>query len=57
MKKQVPVNIAAAIDTWLSGASELFTAICGESFTRREVLMTGIGTLAMMAAVAAGGIA
>lgn len=46
---------SSAIGAWLDSESESFTALCGESFTHREVLQTAAGTLALMAAVAVGG--
>ena len=51
------MSIAAAITGWLDSESVSFTAICGEQVTHREVLRTAIGTLALLAAVVAGGAA
>lgn len=42
------MSIAAAIGMWLSSESKSFTALCGESFTHGEVIMTAIGTVAIL---------
>ena len=49
------MSITAAMGLWLDAESESFTAMCGECFTHREVLLTLAGTLMLMAAVAVGG--
>lgn len=56
MEREMRMTIAAALRAWLDGESRMFTALCGESFTRREVVKVGLGTLAILAAaIAAGG--
>ena len=55
MKSKKSLSIAAAIEMWLDAESVSFTALCGESFTHREVLQTAAGVLTMFAAVAVGG--
>lgn len=45
------MSIEAAIAMWLNAESSTFTALCGESFTRREVMNTGLATIAVIAAV------
>ena len=48
MKKQETISIAAAVDDWLHAESKSFTALCGESFTHAEVIMTAIGPAAVL---------
>jgi hypothetical protein len=48
MKKQVTMSAASAISEWLNAESKSFTAMCGESFTHAEVIMTAIGTVAIL---------
>lgn len=48
MKKQATMSIAAAIQGWLCSESRSFTALCGESFSHGEVIMTAAGTLAII---------
>ena len=42
------MSIAAAITGWLDSESKSFTALCGESFTHAEVIITAIGTMAIL---------
>ena len=42
------MSIAAAIGMWLSSESKSFTALCGESFTHAEVIITALGTMAII---------
>ncbi len=39
------VQRALAIQTWLNAKSETFTAMCGEEFTHKEVLLANIGAV------------
>ena len=55
MKQQATMSASAAIREWLQAESKSFTAMCGESFTHQEVLLTAAGTLALLAAGAVGG--
>lgn len=48
MKKQVTMSAASAISEWLDAESKSFTAICGEKFTHAEVIMTAVGTVAVL---------
>ena len=48
MKKQVTMSAGAAIQEWLQAESKSFTALCGESFTHAEVILTAIGTAAVL---------
>lgn len=48
MKKQETMSAASAIQAWLSAESKSFTALCGERFTHGEVILTGIGTMAII---------
>lgn len=48
MEKQETMSIAAAITGWLDSESVSFTAICGDSFTHAEVIITAIGTMAVI---------
>ena len=58
MKKQATVSIAAAIGMWLDAESRIVTALCDESFSRREAIRVTAGTIALVvAAVVAGGAA
>lgn len=58
MKKQAAVSIAAAIGMWLDAESRIVTALCDESFSRREAIRVTAGTIALIvAAVVAGGVA
>ena len=54
MKNQVSMNAASAIGAWLSEESRTFTAICGEKFTRAEVILTCMGTAALILSVIMG---
>ena len=51
MKQQATVSVASAIGDWLSAESRSFTAMCGERITRAEVVMTGVGTAALILSV------
>ena len=58
MKNQATTTIADTIGMWLGAESKTFTALCGESFTRLEVIKAAAGTIALIAAiVVAGGVA
>jgi hypothetical protein len=39
------VQRALAIQAWLNAKSETFTAMCGEEFTHKEVLLANIGAV------------
>lgn len=54
MKKQATMSIAAAIQGWLCSESRSFTALCGERFSRAEVIMTGMGIAALTWAIVVG---
>ena len=54
MKNQATVSVASAIGEWLSEESRSFTAICGEKFTRAEVILTCMGTAALILSVIMG---
>lgn len=45
------MSIASAIHGWLESESRSVTALCGERFTRAEVIMTGMGTTALILSV------
>ena len=52
------MSIAAAIGMWLDAESRIVTALCDESFSRREAIRVTAGTIALIvAAVVAGGVA
>lgn len=58
MKKQATVSIAAAIGMWLDAESRIVTALCDESFSRREAIRVTAGTIALVVAtLVAGGAA
>lgn len=58
MEKQETMSAGAALRAWLSAESKSFTALCGESFTRWEVIKAAAGTLSiLMASILAGGVA
>ena len=42
------MSAGAALRAWLSAESKSFTALCGESFTHAEVIITAIGTMAVI---------
>ena len=42
------MSAGAAIQEWLQAESKSFTALCGESFTHAEVILTAIGTAAVL---------
>ena len=42
------MSVTSAIQAWLSAESKSFTAMCGESFTHAEVIMTALGTAAII---------
>lgn len=48
MKKQKTIDIASAMDLWLSEESASFTAMCGERVTHREVLQTLMGIMLLV---------
>ena len=48
MKKQLTMSASAAVKDWLDAESASFTAICGEKFTHAEVIMTAVGTVAVL---------
>ena len=48
MKKQLTMSAASAISEWLNAESASFTALCGEKFTHAEVIMTAVGTVAVL---------
>ena len=45
------MSIASAFQGWLESESRSVTALCGERFTRAEVIMTGMGTTALILSV------
>lgn len=45
MKQQATMSAGAALRAWLSAESKSFTALCGESFTHAEVIITALGTV------------
>lgn len=58
MKKSSTMGIRSAIGAWLDAESVSFTALCGESFSHREVLLTSAGVTALIIAIGvAGGVA
>ena len=48
MEKQATMSAGAALRAWLSAESKSFTALCGESFTHAEVIITALGTMAII---------
>lgn len=55
MKKSSTMGIRSAIGAWLDAESVSFTAICGESFSHREVLLTMLGIAALIIAIGVAG--
>ena len=47
--KQTSISLGSALSAWWHGESRSFTALCGESFTHGEVLLTCGGILLFMA--------
>ena len=56
--KSKTIHRPLSITEWMGAESRTFTALCGESFTRWEVLKAAAGTISLIAAsILAGGIA
>lgn len=55
MKKSGTMGIMSAIGEWLDAESVSFTALCGERFSHREVLMTMLGIAALIVAIGVAG--
>ena len=51
MKPTRQMSITAAMGLWLDAESESFTAMCGESITRREVIQTAAGIILLATAI------
>ena len=45
----------SAVGAWLDAESVSFTALCGESFSHREVLLTMLGIAALIVAIGVAG--
>lgn len=45
------MSITAAMGLWLDAESESFTAMCGESITRREVIQTAAGIILLATSI------
>ena len=55
MKRTSSLSVASAIQRWLDAESVSFTALCGESFSHREVLLTMLGIAALIVAIGVAG--
>lgn len=48
-------NWKASVASWLQGKSETFSSLCGEDFTRREVLLAHAVAVGLQAIAGIGG--